>query len=139
MKKGNYYISMPWSLEEDAKIVIAVQENRLIELELPGRSMSQIYRRKTNAMIRYDRGELRKYVTNKKEEKARREKERRRLMQRETIPVFERSKSELVKLNEHAEMLLVKIEETNPLSREFEQVVKEYHNVEIKLNSFYFQ
>ena len=138
MKKNNNYIDMPWSLEEDAKIVIAVQGNALLSLELPGRSLNQIIRRKRSAMLRFDRGELSKYVVNKREEEERKERERRRKMQQERIPSFERPKSELVKLNERAEMLLTRMEETSPLSPEFAQVVKEYHNVEIKLKSFYF-
>lgn len=130
---------MPWTVEEDAKIVIALQErNSVADLQLPGRTINQIIRRRRNALQRFDRGELSKYVVNKREEEERKERERRRKMQQERIPCFERPKSELVKLNERAEMLLKRMEEASPLSPEFAQVVKEYHNVEIKLKSFYF-
>jgi len=139
MKKGTYYISMPWSLEEDAKIVMAVQENALTGLELPGRTANQIIRRKRSAMLRYDGGELSRYIVNKKLEEEKRRKEREMQMRRERIPSFERPVSQISKLNEKAEILLSKMEQTSPLSPEFAQVVKEYHNVEIRLKSFYFQ
>lgn len=139
MKKGSDYISMPWLLEEDAKIVKAIKEDRLAGLELPGRSGNQIFRRKRSALLRYERGELSRYIVNQQEEQERKRKERERQMRRERIPSFERPVSQLKDLNDKAEILLSKMEQISPLSPEFAQVVKEYHNVEIRLKSFYFQ
>lgn len=130
------HINMPWSHEEDARIIIALHEDKHRTLELPGRTSNQIIRRIPSAMLRYKQGELKRYI-NTTENKSQCEVVEQNL--REPIPFFERRESQIVKLNERAEKLLAKIETINPLSEEFYKTVNEYNVIEIKLQSFYLQ